>query len=343
MRYPKFLKEGGSIGFLAPSFGCTTSPYKEAFDSALAKFEALGHKTVLGPNCYADCGTGISNVPEKCGSEVNKMFASDADILISCGGGELMCEILPFVDFKELKNEAPKWFMGYSDNTNLTFLLNTLCDTASIYGPCAGSFGQSMWHESIEDAYKLLKGEKLQNAGYDMWEIDSKKSAEDPLATYNITEKRELTGFVGALKRDDLSLKGRLTGGCLDCLANLTGTRFDAALEFAEKYAEDGILWFLECCDLNPFAVRRAMWNLYEAGWFKYASGFIIGRPFHYGQEEMGLNMEKAFLEIPSKMGLPVIMGADIGHLPPMIPLISGCLAEAELKGQEFLIRQFLK
>ena len=89
MRYPKFLKEGGSIGFLAPSFGCTTSPYKEAFDSALAKFEALGHKTVLGPNCYADCGTGISNVPEKCGSEVNKMFASDADILISCGGGEL--------------------------------------------------------------------------------------------------------------------------------------------------------------------------------------------------------------------------------------------------------------
>lgn len=34
MRYPEFLKENGSIGFVAPSFGCATEPYKTAFKNA---------------------------------------------------------------------------------------------------------------------------------------------------------------------------------------------------------------------------------------------------------------------------------------------------------------------
>ena len=47
------------------------------------------------------------------------------DAIISCGGGELMCEILRYVDFERIAQAKPKWFMGYSDNTNLTFLLTT--------------------------------------------------------------------------------------------------------------------------------------------------------------------------------------------------------------------------
>lgn len=33
MRYPEFLKDRGTIGFVAPSMGCTTEPYRSAFDS----------------------------------------------------------------------------------------------------------------------------------------------------------------------------------------------------------------------------------------------------------------------------------------------------------------------
>lgn len=52
-----------------------------------------------------------------------------------------MCEVLDYVDFDRIRKAEPKWYMGYSDNTNLVFLLTTLCDTAAVYGPCAGSFG----------------------------------------------------------------------------------------------------------------------------------------------------------------------------------------------------------
>ena len=50
MRYPKFLENGGTIGFTAPSFGCTTEPYKSCFEEALKRFEELGYKTEVTPD-----------------------------------------------------------------------------------------------------------------------------------------------------------------------------------------------------------------------------------------------------------------------------------------------------
>ena len=161
MKYPEFLPENGTIGFVAPSFGCSIEPYHTAFLNAHKKFTGLGHRLELGPNCYASEGIGISSTPEACGAELTEYYCSDKnDILISCGGGELMCEILDKVDFDRIRVTKPKWYMGFSDNTNMTFLLATLCDTASIYGPCAAAFGMEPWHESLWDAYHLLRGEK---------------------------------------------------------------------------------------------------------------------------------------------------------------------------------------
>ena len=34
-----YLKKGGTIGFVAPSFGCTTEPYKSAFANAQKKWK----------------------------------------------------------------------------------------------------------------------------------------------------------------------------------------------------------------------------------------------------------------------------------------------------------------
>lgn len=136
MRYPEFLKENGTIGFVAPSFGCATNPYKAAFENAGKIWKKEGFSLDLGPNCFAEKGIGISNTPEKCAEELEAYYLKkENDCLISCGGGELMCEILEHIDFERMKAATPKWYMGYSDNTNLTFLLTTLCDTAAIYIP----------------------------------------------------------------------------------------------------------------------------------------------------------------------------------------------------------------
>lgn len=110
MKYPEFLKEKGTIGFPAPSFGCAMEPYKTAFDNAQRKWKAMGYRLDPGPNCYKQEGIGISSTPEACGRELTAYYVSKSnDCLISCGGGELMCEILEHVDFEAVKNAPPKW------------------------------------------------------------------------------------------------------------------------------------------------------------------------------------------------------------------------------------------
>ncbi|MDO4291861.1 MAG: LD-carboxypeptidase [Eubacteriales bacterium] len=339
MRYPAFLPQNGTIGFVAPSFGCNISPYREAFDNALRLLGERGYRSELGPNCYAGEGVGISNTPEKCGRELTEYYLRrENDCLISCGGGELMCEILDFVDFDRLSQAAPKWYMGYSDNTNFTFLLPTLTDTASVYGPCAAAFGMEPWHPSLEDALGLLTVKKLSVSGYPLWEPESQKDEAHPLAPYHVTRPRLLRRFPDR----DVSFSGRLLGGCMDCLVTLLGTRYDRVAEFAGRYREDGILWFLESCDLNPFAIRRAMWQMEHAGWFSHVKGFLIGRPGCFGQEMMGLDAYQAVLAVASRLQVPVIMDVDLGHLPPMMPLITGSLAEVSVKGNDISIHMSL-
>jgi muramoyltetrapeptide carboxypeptidase LdcA involved in peptidoglycan recycling len=295
MRYPRFLKEKGTIGLIAPSFGCGTEPYKTAFENAQRKWKEQGFLLDIGPNCYAQKGVGISNTPEKCGKELTEYYLrKENDCLISCGGGELMCEILNYVDFDRVAEAEPKWYMGYSDNTNMTFLLATLCDTASIYGPCAAAFGMEPWHPAVSDAFSLLKGEKLTFESYGMWEKESLKDEAHPLVPYHCTQPLEIRMFApgnagGFLETEEMEMEGRLLGGCMDCLVNFPGTKFDKVIPFAERYGEDGILWFLEACDLNVFAIRRAMWQMENAGWFRYVKGFVIGRPLN-GETMMNLD-----------------------------------------------------
>lgn len=362
MKYPVFLPEGGRIGFPAPSFGCSIEPYRSAFDHAQEVLRSLGHGTIPGPNAYLGEGIGISNTPEKCGEELTKMYLSDeTDALISCGGGELMCEILDYVDFAAIRQAPPKWYMGYSDNTNMVFLLATLCDTAAIYGPCAPTFGMEPWHQAVRDAYDLLRGKKLDNKGYPLFELESLKDEDHPLIPYNLTEQKKIRAFSGMKeckpvaadaksKKDtlhdqkDLVFEGRLIGGCLDCLVNLAGTCYDKVKEFNERYADDGIIWFMESCDLNVMSIRRAVWELDHAGWFSHVKGFLIGRPCCYGQELMGLDQYHAVVDLLGKYNVPILMDLDIGHLPPMMPLIVGSMTKVsyETRTEDFHLQMSL-
>ena len=335
---------------IAPSFGCATEPYRTAFLAAQTEFKRKGFEVSLGPNCYESKGIGKSNTPEKCGEEINEYFSrKDIDVILSCGGGETMCEDLDYVDFKLLKKEEPKWYMGYSDNTNLTFLLPTLTDTAAIYGPCAPAFGMKPWHPAIDDAYRLLRGKKLEFEGYGSWEKESLKDEEHPLEPYNTTEPSHLITWYYDKKQhwtttaEKVKMEGRLLGGCLDCLVTLAGTRFDKVDRFNRKYEKDGILWFLESCDLNPLSIRRAMWQLEHAGWFENAAGFIIGRPYCGMDPVMGMDAHQAVLEVLKPHHVPVILDFDIGHLPPQIPMITGALARAEVEGDHSRISYKLK
>lgn len=225
------------------------------------------------------------------------------------------------------------------------------------------------WHRAVQDAFGVLTGTLEETAGnsgteresaadgqkkmlerkititdYDLWEKESLKSEENPTAPYHATEKSVLRVYSeDGTVTTQTRVSGRLLGGCMDCLVNLTGTSFDKVAEFQKKYRDDGILWFLESCDLNVMSIRRAMWHMKQAGWFENTKGFLIGRPLQFGQEMMGLDQYEAVMGIVREYHVPVIMDVSIGHLPPSMPVICGSLAEAVVHENKLTLEMRLR
>lgn len=347
MRIPKFLKPGDTIGITAPSFGATTEPYVTRFKEAVRLFKQEGFKIKIGSTCRKHDGLGISTKPEIAAKELEDFYLdSQVDAIISCGGGELMCETVGFLDFEKIKKARPKWFMGYSDNTNFEFPLATICNTASIYGHCISGFGKP-WEESEKESIALLTGSSKSVQGFEKFqlpEVGTEAKEANPISSYICTEKKVLRNYLpvsGGLKKikstEEIKIKGTLLGGCLDVLENLCGTKLDAVKAFKKKHEK--IIWVLEACDYNPMGIRRAMWHLDQCGWFEQTAGFVIGRPLaSFRSEMMGVDSYNAVTDIVSKYRVPVIMDADVGHIAPTMPLVIGAEALVEAKGNKISV-----
>ena len=52
----------------------------------------------------------------------------------------------------------------------------------------------------------------------------------------------------------------------------------------------------------------------------------------------MGLDQYHAVTDLLAGYQVPVIMDADIGHIPPMMPLVCGSMAEVCVKGNDVTI-----
>ena len=303
IRRPEYIKPGQNIGITAPSFGPSSEPYYSMYVFAKKKLEDRGYKIIEGDTLFKNDGIGINTDPKVAAKELMEFYKrDDVDAIISAGGGELMCETITYVDFEALKNEKPKWFIGYSDNTNFILPLVTISRVQGIYGPCISGIAKK-WELPEEDAIALLEGTKRVFTGYDRFvdpAKEEKPETEPDYTTFNFdipydyNSEKVLKNYkchdgkaVEADADTEFRMNGILLGGCLDILVTQVGTRFDKVKEFKKEYKD--IIWVLEACDLNPMAIRRAMWTLREAGWFDGAKGFIIGRPREsFGQEMMG-------------------------------------------------------
>ena len=328
MKKPANLKSNDKIAVIAPSFGVAEDPYKTRYLRSKKNFQNKGYEILEGQNVYLGLGVASSNSPQERAKEFMEAYQSDASTIISVGGGELMCDILPFVDFELIKTLPAKMFMGFSDNANLTFTLTTIAEIQSIYGPNFPSFYERPWRLNQLDAMKMLQGE-THFEGYPKWRRPIKKKITDtPLPPINpLARTRYMAPKIIKPYNYQAPFEGMLLGGCLDCLINLCGTKFDNVSNFIEKYKDDGFIWYLEACDLNPLSIRRALFQLKQAGWFKYAKGFLIGRPLCHEQEIFGVDKYNAVTDILGGFNLPILMDIDLGHYAPSMPMKNGAKA----------------
>lgn len=324
---PKYLTKNDKIYLVAPSFGCTTTPYKQRLNKSIENFKKLNMNLYYGENIFLNEGLVASNTKELRAKEINDAFKSDASAVWSVGGGELMNQILPYVDFNIIK-ENPKWFVGFSDNTNLTYTITTILDIETIYGTNAPGFYNLPFEYDSLDTWDMING-KLEFKGYKKWQYEKIKKT---YPKYNFDKKTRITNI------NFTKLSGRLIGGCLDCLVGLCGTKFDNTINYINNHKDEGIIFFLEACDLNPVAVIRALEQLKNSNWFNNVKGFIIGRSMHYYEKMFDLDMKKAYLSVLKDLNVPILLNIDLGHLPPSLPIRCGALATVEYKKNNIYI-----
>lgn len=343
MRYPEKLEIGDCIGVTAISCGFRDLRDELRFKNAIKNIENMGYKIKATSNCQYNF-EGRSSSAKQRAEEFTELYKNqEVKAIIFLGGGDFACEILEELDFEELKKLPPKWIQGYSDCTNLTLTFNTLLDTVSIYGPTFKDYGMKEPHESLLNSIRLMQKEEFVQNSYAKCEgFDENKwsSNEEPYKGYDLTEPVKWVNLKG---EDEINLKGRAIGGCIDLLREvIIGSKFDKLKEFCDKYKEDGIIWILEEFEGNTPENFRTLWRMKNIGLFENCNGIIFGRPLMI-REDYDISYKTSILEAIGNLNIPIIADCDIGHLAPQIPIVMGGIIEVYSKeGKGYIKNLFL-
>lgn len=118
------LQKGDTIGVIAPDKALKEKD-RVFLENATKFFESLGLKVKYGKYLYSEdtfsCGT-----PQERAEDLNNMF-SDKEVkaIFTAKGGDVVEELLPYIDFDNIKNN-PKIFLGMSSITVLLCAINKI-------------------------------------------------------------------------------------------------------------------------------------------------------------------------------------------------------------------------
>lgn len=326
MIYPKFIKEGDTIGVPAPSGGAWDALKANCFKNAELKLKELGYNLEISNNILKNEMARSADALTRA-EEFNKMIDNDNIKYIICAaGGEFLIEILPYLKLNKIKNN-PKWIQGFSDPTGILYYITTKYDIATIYGRNFGDYGIEVYDKPTIDSLEIMKGNIVEQHNLELYEENSIEKVTG-LEPDNVTEKVEWK----ILNADLVNVTGRTLGGCYDLIVELSGTKYDGTLEFIEKYKNDGIVWFFDNCEISKEELIRSLWRLNELGYFKYAKAIVFGRN---GAEisSLGYTMETCLKDsVLAKLNIPIIYDADISHKSPCLNIINGAIVDLNVQ-----------
>lgn len=319
MRYPESLKIGDTIGICAPSGGIVEEEKIKKLENAINQLESMGYKVIETESVRKDIKGRSATSEQRAREFMSLMKNEEVKLIIYAAGGDFLMEMLDELDFKELKEIKPKWTMGFSDITTISFPLNVICDMPSIYCESIKDYAMKPLYRNLTDSLKIASGEEMLQTSFEK-HSDGKEDNSD--YTYNLTLD---TKWRNITCEDKIVMQGRAIGGCLDCIDTLIGTKYDKVKEYIEKYKNDGIVWFLECYEMSTPQFQRILWKMKNAGYFEHCRGIIFGRSYIM-REDYGLTFDDVCLDALGKLNIPIITEADIGHVPPQLAMVNGAI-----------------
>ena len=337
IRYPKSVKENDYIGITAISSAAKI----EKIEKAEENLKKLGYRIKETSNVRTKYKL-VSSSGEKRAKEFMELWKDESvSYIISARGGEFLMEMLPYLhEYRnELKTLEPKWMQGFSDTSLINFYLTTNYNIATVHSQNLGDYAMRKYHKSLVDTFNMVKlneGEEYIQKSFKKYVGDEDK--EDIEAEYNLVHKTVYKSLQGD---SNIKFSGRLIGGCIDTIKTILGTPYDNVKKFCSSF-DEGMIWYLENCEMSVTDLYRALWQMREAGWLQNANGFIIGRTI--AREPVGeYTYEDVLKDALGGLNVPIIYDVDLGHIPPQMTFINGTYAEFEfLNGKGILKEKYI-
>jgi muramoyltetrapeptide carboxypeptidase len=325
LRFPAPLRQGDRIGVTSPSAG-VEGREAERVDFCVAWLRDAGYDVVVGESMQ---GVGITSGPAvRRAAELTAMLCDPSiRCVVPPWGGETGIDLLDKLDWDALAEADPTWLVGYSDLSTILLPITTRLGWATLHGdnladtPYGVPTGLLGWLEIASGSGPHRQRESGLVA--DWWRF-----AEDPRAT---DWKRVGDGRWSLHGAESVHVTGRLIGGCVETLCNLSGTSYGDVAAFGREHADDGLIVYLEAGGDEAATICRNLHGLRLAGWFDHAHAVLIGRT--NAPDHPKLTHREAVLDALGPLGLPVVFDLEIGHVPPHLPLVNGALATVTVDG----------
>ena len=342
IRYPAPLQAGDKIAVTAPSAPVPDELWPR-LQFAIRTLEEAGYEVVLG-ECLR--GDGLTSAPPHHRAHELRGFLQDPDVrvVVPPWGGDLAVELLPHLELETLDVETIPWLVGFSDTSTLMLALSCATGVASLHSqnlldtPYRVPPPLRSWLEvaSLPTGSTVSQGPSTRHRahGFDRWE-------DDPTPT----EYRFDTSGTWQLLHPDrgpLHASGRLMGGCIETISTLAGTAFGDLPTFAQRYAPDGLVLYLEADHDDAAGIARHLWRMRLAGWFDHANAVLLART-NAPEAEGGFTHHDAVRSALTDLDVPVAVDVDCGHLPPQLALVNGARAEITFDGAHRELTQHLR
>ncbi len=313
-------KEIKTIGVFAPSSGVGNKLVR--FEIVKKYLEDKGYKLKITKSVTND-GL-ISNSPEIRIEEFEELLKDDqVDVIFCSSGGEFALEIAPLINFKLLK-KYPKYIIGFSDSTVVTYLTTVNADIESITSYNFINLSKVYKHESVDNLFRIINGKNICQKKYEFYERDN---ATDTLVLDKKTKYK--------CNKKELNVSARIIGGTIECLSEIIGMPYDNTELFVHKYKKDGFIWYFDICEMDSNDFYRTLLRMKHLGYFINVKAILVGRKT-INCEEKDINYSEALQKIFGDT--PIIEDVDLGHTYPKITIKNGSIAHVNYKDNNFSI-----
>ncbi len=293
---PKKLQIGDTIGFIAPSYKVKREPIELAAEN----LRKLGYKVKFSKYLFSTTNDYAGSIEERA-EDFNTMIADPEVKMVFFTGGEVGNEILPFIDYENIKKN-PKILCSYSDSTTVLNAVNNMTGLVTFYGSSPRFFEKGPIDYTLINFEKRLKSNDLEYVKNSEWRALTPGKAE-----------------------------GILVGGYLMNFAALLG------LEWYRELPDEDIILFIEDHEKfsNASVVSKWFTTLEHHGVFKRAKALIFG---HYSLEPSPV-IDDILTRIGKRYNIPVIRNEDFGHGAngAILPISTRARLDTEDMSFEFL------